>query len=75
MSTSWIDELFEWADEFDVPDLIFIDRSSTDEDEYHEPSFWYGLPRDKHTLFSLEELNLSENKSPYIPEQLRHLTQ
>ena len=57
ISPIWIDELFEWADKYDVPDLIFIDRSSTDEneDEYHEPSFWYGLPRDKHTLLSLEE--------------------
>jgi Leucine-rich repeat (LRR) protein len=71
---SWIDELFQWADEHNVPELQYIDDFiEIGDGTLVDFGFWFGLPRDKEALLNLEELDLSWHSCNEIPEQIRHL--
>lgn len=74
---SWIDELFQWADENNIPELQYIEGHEVNEDGegQFEEGFWIGLPRDKNTLLTLGELDLSWHGCTEMPIQLRHLKQ
>jgi hypothetical protein len=75
LDNSWIDELYFWADENNIPEMEFVDDDQLDEDGKRIfEGFWIGLPRDKDVLLNLEELNLSWHSCTYIPDQVRHLT-
>lgn len=68
-SAEWIDELYRWADEYNIPDLKFV----SDEIGDIQIGFWLGLPRNKFALLGLEELDLSWHHCTQIPEQIKHL--
>jgi Leucine-rich repeat (LRR) protein len=65
---SWIDELIQWADNNNIPELQYIQ-----DDIMCDEGFWAGLPRDREVLANLEELDLSWHSCSEIPEQIRHL--
>ncbi|MEH6628770.1 MAG: hypothetical protein V7739_20200 [Motiliproteus sp.] len=73
-SQFWIDELYQWADQHNIPDLQLVYDDTLDHNGklLFEP-FWVGLPRDRHALLGLEELDLSWHSCTEIPEQIRHL--
>ena len=72
---SWINELFQWADNNHIPELQYYeDLWDEGNDEWIDHGFWIGLPRNKEALLSLEELDLSWHSCSQIPDQIRHLT-
>lgn len=71
---SWIDELLEWADNNNIPELQYIEGDiQCDDGERPIEGFWVGLPRDRKALVNLEELDLSWHSCSEIPKQIRHL--
>lgn len=71
----WISELYQWADENNIPELEYYeDLWEEDNRELIDYGFWAGLPRDRDVLLNLEELNLSWHNCLEIPSQIRHLT-
>jgi Leucine-rich repeat (LRR) protein len=65
---SWIDRLWEWADENDIPDLHLVVSN------YSSSRYWKGLPRDKEKLLTLTELNLTGNRLAKLPKEIGNLT-
>ena len=71
---TWIDELFQWADNNNIPELQYIeDDTLCDDGEFPIQGFWIGLPRDRDVLVNLEELDLSWHNCCEIPKQIKHL--
>jgi len=70
----WVDELFEWAAYYDIPDLRYAEPEYDDDGHLLFAGYWYGLPRTKSALLTLEELNLDGFIKSDIPDQIRHLT-
>jgi Leucine-rich repeat (LRR) protein len=71
----WISELFQWADDNNIPELQYYeDIWEEDDGELIDCSFWVGLPREREVLLNLEDLNLSWHNCCEIPSQIRHLT-
>lgn len=71
---SWIDELFQWADNNNIPELQYIeDDTMCGDGERPIEGFWVGLPRDRDVLVNLEELDLSWHSCCEIPKQIKHL--
>jgi hypothetical protein len=71
---SWIDELFQWADNNNIPELQFIDDDTLCGDgERKIEGFWVGLPRNREVLVNLEELDLSWHSCSEIPKQIKYL--
>jgi Leucine-rich repeat (LRR) protein len=71
---SWIDELFHWADNNNIPELQFIeDDTLCGDGERPIEGFWVGLPRNREVLVNLEELDLSWHSCSEIPKQIKHL--
>ncbi len=62
LDDSWIQKLWNWADEFNIDDLFM-------NDEYMD----IGLPREKKKLLSLETLSLENYNITYIPKELFNL--
>ncbi len=58
---SWIDRLWEWADEKGISDLEWRCED------------WRGLPRDKVKLLNLTELDLSYNQLTELPKEIGNL--
>ena len=54
---SWMQRLWDWADENEIPDLEFIEEYE-EEDGYvlYDYKYWIGLPRDKEKLLTFSEL-------------------
>ncbi len=54
---SWMQRLWDWADENEIPDLEFIEEYD-EEDGYvlYDYKYWIGLPRDKEKLLTFGEL-------------------
>jgi Leucine-rich repeat (LRR) protein len=74
LDDSWIDALFQWADNNNIPELQFIeDDTLCDDGERPIEGFWVGLPRDREVLVSLEELDLSWHSCSEIPKQIKYL--
>ncbi|MEH6626611.1 MAG: leucine-rich repeat domain-containing protein [Motiliproteus sp.] len=74
LEDSWIDELYEWADSNNIPDLQCVECDELGDDgKRMSEGFWVGLPRDREVLVNLEELDLSWHNCSEIPEQIRHL--
>ncbi len=73
---SWLEELYQWADDNDIPELQFVPDEEGDYDEtISDYGFWVGLPRNKDKLRTIKELDLSWHNCLEIPSQLRNLTQ
>ncbi len=73
---SWLEELYQWADDNDIPELQFVPDEEGDYDETtSDYGFWVGLPRNKDKLRTIKELDLSWHNCLEIPSQLRNLTQ
>jgi Leucine-rich repeat (LRR) protein len=72
--TLWIDELYKWADDNNIPELQYIeDDFMCGDGEHLIEGFWVGLPRDRHVLINLEELDLSWHSCSEIPKQIKYL--
>jgi hypothetical protein len=70
----WIDELFRWADDNNVPELQYIENDTLwDNGERSIEGFWVGLPRDREVLLNLEDLDLSWHSCSEIPKQIKYL--
>lgn len=75
-SELWLEELYQWADKNDIPELQFIpNEEEADDGAIVDHGFWVGLPRNEETLKSIKELDLSWHNCSEIPNQLRNLTQ
>jgi len=71
---SWIDELFQWADNNNIPELQFIEVDFLCSDgERPSEGYWVGLPRNREVLVNLEELDLSWHSCSEIPKQIKYL--
>ncbi len=64
----WMQRLWDWADENNVPDYAWLE-----DEEYDEGGYWRGLPRDRETLLNLKELILDEIKLIKLPEEIGNL--
>lgn len=60
---NWMERLWAWADENDVPDLQWWDDEGS----------WSGLPRDKNKLLLLTELCLDHNRLSDLPNEIGNL--
>lgn len=65
----WIERLWEWADENNLPNLIWIDNI-----HYDKGGYWGGLPRDREKLLNLTSLNISHNKLTELSKEIGYLT-
>jgi len=63
---SWIERLWEWADENEIGDLMWVE-------DYINGERLKGLSRDKEKLLSLEELTLSSYKLENILKEIFNL--
>jgi len=70
---SWIERLWEWADENNICDLEWVEG-----EPYFYGNYWKGFPRNKMKLLNLTELHLYDNKLSELPKEignLSHLTE
>lgn len=71
----WVQELFQWADKNNIPDLHYFEDEFFDENgESFYKKIPLGLTRDTEKLVNLEELNLCWHSCLEMPEQLKNLT-
>jgi len=63
---SWIERLWKWADENDIPNCIIIQNLFGGGD--------HGIPKDKNKLLNLSELVLENNKLTKLPKEIDNLT-
>ena len=75
LNASWIDDLYDWADHYEIPCLHFIEEEVDDDGSILREGYWFGLTRNRRKLLELEELNLNGFIKSDIPDQIRHLTQ
>ena len=59
----WMQKLWDWADENDVPDVGCLKRG-----------YWKGLPRKREELLNLTELNLECGRYVKLPKEIENLT-
>jgi hypothetical protein len=71
----WVQELFQWADDNNIPDLLYIEDKFFDENgDYFYEKIPLGLTRDEEKLVKLDELNLCWHNCSEMPEQIKYLT-
>ena len=66
---SWIQRLWDWADENEIADLEWVENENFDEGDYFK-----GLPRDKEKLLNLTKLWLGDNQIREIPKEIGNLS-
>jgi len=66
----WIQRLFDWADENNIPDYKWIES-----DSFEEEGYWEGLPRDRKILLEMKVLNIGRNEFVKLPKEIWNLTQ
>ena len=69
----WVNEIFEWADEYEIPPLEFTEPEFDENGNLEQDGYWFGIPRSSDELINLEELNLNGLIKSDIPDQFRHL--
>lgn len=69
----WVNEIFEWADEYEIPSLQFAEPEFDENGNLEQDGYWFGIPRNLDELINLEELNLYGLIKSDIPDQFRHL--
>ncbi len=42
---SWIAELYQWADEYDIPDLQYAEPELDDDSSLLYEGYWFGLAK------------------------------
>lgn len=73
---SWIDKLFQWANDNNVPELeYFEDLWEAGNSKTVDDGFWHGLPRNKEAMLSMTELNLDWHDLTELPGELGNLRQ
>ena len=66
---SWIDRLWRWADENNIPDLQWVENYL-----YKIGGYWEGIPRDKNKLLNLKSITLYDNYNlTELPEEICNL--
>ncbi len=65
----WITEIWSWADENNIPDLV-----GTENKAWNSGGYWEGLPRNKKELLNLTYLNLMSNQLTKLPKEIGNLT-
>ena len=67
---SWVDRLWRWADENNIPDLQWVENGY-----YESGGYWEGIPRDKNKLLNLKSITLYDNYNlTELPEEICNLT-
>jgi Leucine-rich repeat (LRR) protein len=66
----WIQRLWDWADENNVPDRTWVAREGRPSGGY-----WTGLPREKEQLLNLTVLDLRSLKLTTLPPEIGNLTE
>ncbi len=69
MNKDWTQIIIDWADENNIPDLIWIENAL-----YPTGGYWGGLPRDVDKLLNLEQLYFENLDLDYLPDELANLT-
>ena len=65
---SWMERLWAWADENNIPDYKW-----TEDINYKNSGYWEGLPRDRENLLKLTELDLWEYTIDSIPKEIGNM--
>ncbi len=65
---SWMQRLWDWADENEIPELGTLDDDDSGEE------YIGGIPRNKVELLSLSELSISDASFTYLPKEIGNLT-
>jgi len=65
----WVKVLWAWADENNVPDLVWVEDKP-----FQNGGFWEGMPRNQELLLSLTELRLHNKKLTKVPKEIGNLT-
>ena len=66
---SWMQRLWDWADENDISDLEWVDNKN-----YDDGGYWEGLSRNKENLLKIKKLNLGFSNITYLPGEIGNLT-
>lgn len=69
LDDSWINDLFQWTDRYDIPDLQYLEPEVDDDGVLLRDGYFFGLPRNRETLLKLEVLNLNGYIKSHIPDQ------
>lgn len=73
---SWIETLFQWANDNNLPELEYVEDIGEDENgEEVDYGYWCGFPRDKKALLDMTELNLDWHDLAELPGELKNLRQ
>ena len=68
MNSSWVENIWNWADKNHVSDLEWIEH-----DSYLKGGYFRGLPRNKEVLLNLTELNLLGSQVTHLPVEIGKL--
>ena len=66
---SWMQRLWDWADENEIGDLKWVESKYNDNGGYYK-----GFPRDKKTLLELTKLGLWDNQLTDLPKEIGNLS-
>ena len=67
---TWIENLFQWADQNDIPNHTWVKDEDFNEGGYH-----IGIPRDTTKLLSMEILRLHDLKIDLLADEIFNLIQ
>lgn len=70
----WVNEIFKWADEYEIPPLQFSEPEFDENGIVIADGYWFGIPRNRNDLINLEELSLYGIIKSDIPDHFRYLS-
>ena len=72
LDNSWMQKLWDWADENNIPNIEDSDIKNLEEHERH--LYWKGIPRDEKKLLNVTSISLSNCNLRKLPTVLFYLT-